>query len=98
MQGLDTIILALNPNNSTQLINTFTNSNTIYTVTDSKNYTLPELIINDIISGVPVRIGIANSKGVLSNPTTIVETAEIHVSFLGRVYNPTTYTITYTKQ
>ena len=98
MQGLDTIVLALNPNNSKQLINTFNNNNTIYTVIDSKNYTLQDETRTDTSSGVPIRITIANSKGVLSTPTTIGETGETHVSFLGRVYNPTIYTITYTKQ
>ena len=98
LMELDTITLELNPNNSTQLINSkykINTINTIYTVTDTKNYTKANLVRTEIVNEKVYRLLITtNSKGVLLNPTTIVETGDIAINN----FYPVPYTITYTKQ
>ena len=106
--GMDTIILAINPNDSTQLINTYFNNipnlnydkpKIIYKLTDSKNYTVVDFTINGRIDGNNFMATQTNSKGVLIYPTTIRETGNVTYNFvqLNSIVKAT-YIVTYTKQ
>ena len=99
---LDTLILAINPNNSTQLINTYNLNNIIRTVVDTKNYTVGDFTVNFGADAVNVTSTQTNTKGVLTNPTTLIETGNLNIKVIGSGSGTTTinstFVKTYTKQ
>ena len=95
---LDTLILEIDPDNSTQLINTFKNTNTIYKVTDSNNYIVEGTTIKGTTDGGHKLLVIQSDfKGVLINPTTLRETGNI-TSTIKSLSSNSIYIATYTKQ
>ena len=94
----DTIILVLKPNNSTQLIDTFNNRNTIYTITDSKNYTKSDVVTTDSLEGYVSVLIKTNTKGVLRIPTILEETGVATLKFGDKTFNPGPYSALYRKE
>ena len=95
---LDTLILEIDPDNSTQLINTFKNTYTIYKVTDSNNYIVEGTTINGTFDGGHKLLVIQSDfMGVLINPTTLRETGNI-TSTIKSLSSNSIYIATYTKQ
>ena len=97
--GIDTIILANHPTNANQIIDTKSLGQPVYTLTDSKNYTLPNISDTAIIDGIKWLVTQSNAKGVLTNTTTITENGNISFQAIGASLLITgSYNITYIKQ
>ena len=99
---IDTQIFAINPNKSTQLINTYyhnTNRDKIIrTAVDSMNYTVVNFTDSSTVNGLAV-LTTSNVKGVLINRTTLRETGTITTKLIGpNIITNSTYEVTYTKQ
>ena len=75
--GKDTIILVLNPKNSTQLIDTFNNRNIIYTVTESKRYIKADVKTSYILNDSFVAVTITDTKGILSDDSKTISESRV---------------------
>ena len=98
--GRDTIILVLNPNNSTQLIDTFNNRKTIYTVTEFNKYIKADVKTSYILNNTFAAVTITDIKGVLTtDPNIIIESRVAIIKFGDRVENSSSSgSTTYVKQ